>query len=209
MAFPKGVKEIGGIILVIVGLVFVVLGARDLYQGVTKPKDANILSKSDVEQAVADSALLDAALEPKTELSYQFPKQWKAEGLGEVEGGGIQYGTLNGIANIRVSVDDFANKEIDVTPELYRDSVRQQIEEVQKQQPIKYTFLTEGPTTVNGLPGYEWTYKLLVNEVPAAGAQVWVVKDKKVLVMTYSALETIYDSFYPTFRAMVQSVKEQ
>lgn len=206
MALPKGVKEISGIILVIVGLIFVVLGARDLYQGFTKPKDANVLSQSEVEKAVSDSALLDTVMEPKSELLYQFPKQWKME---NIEGGGIQYGTLNGVANIRVSVDDFSGKKVDVTPELYRDSVRQQIEEMQKDQPITYTFLTEGPTTVGELSGYEWTYKLLVNEVPAAGAQVWVVKDEKVMVMTYSALETIYDSFYPTFQTMVQSIKEQ
>ncbi|MBI2483580.1 hypothetical protein HYV71_00135 [Candidatus Uhrbacteria bacterium] len=206
MPLPKGVKEIGGIVLVVVGLVFVVIGARDLYQGFSKSKDANVLSASDVEQAVADSALLDTALEPKTGLSYQFPKQWKAEGL---EGGGVQYGTLDGVANIRISADDFSGDEVTVTPELYRDSVKQQIDDMQKEQPITYTFLTEGKTTVSELPGYEWTYKLLVNDVPAAGAQVWVVKDNKVMVMTYSALENIYDTFFPTFQAMVQSITQQ
>ncbi|MBI4250620.1 hypothetical protein HY622_03450 [Candidatus Uhrbacteria bacterium] len=204
MALPKGVKEIGGVLLVVIGLVFVVLGARDLYQGFTKSKDANALAKSQVEQAVRDSALLDSGREEKTGLSYQFPKQWKAE---EIQGG-IQYGTLNGTANIRISVDDFSGQKVEVTPETYHDSVRAQIEELQKQQPLSYTFLTEGATTVGALPGYQWTYKLLVKEVPTAGAQVWVVKDKKVLVMTYSAAENIYDSFYPTFQAMVQSIKE-
>lgn len=206
MALPKGIKEIGGIVLVGIGLVFVVAGARDVYQNYSKPKDANVLSTSDVEKAVADSALFDAAREAKTELSYQFPKQWKSE---IIEQGGVQYSALNGVVNIRVSADDFSGQEADVTPENYRDSVRQQIEQMQKTQPIAYTFLTEGPTTVGTLPGYEWTYKLIVKEVPAAGAQVWVVKDKKVLVMTYSALENIYDSFYPTFQAMVQSIKNQ
>jgi|GEM_PF-5309512 len=205
MALPKGVKEIGGVLLVVIGLIFVVLGARDLYQGFTKPKDENALGKSQVEQAVRDSALLDSGRESKTGLSYQFPKQWKAE---EIEGG-IQYSTLNGIVNIRISVDDFSKQGVKVTPETYRDSVRQQIEDLQKQQPLSYTFLTEGATSVGELPGYQWTYKLLVKEVPTAGAQVWVVKDKKVLVMTYSAAENIYDSFYPTFQAMVQSIKEQ
>lgn len=203
MKLLKGWKKIGEVLLVLVGIFYTVRGARQLYQGLSGSKTEPLLAKSEVEKAFQDSALRAMWNEEKTGLQFEYPQSWK---ITPVEGG-TQFAIFDGVVNIRISVDDFSGQEADVTPQAYSELTRSQLSEFEKQGNIKYTTLSEQDTTVSGFPGHEWTYKVLVNGVTGSGAQIWLIKDKKVLIFNYMAAESIFDTFYPIFQSMVQSLR--
>lgn len=201
MDLKKNLRPIIGTALVIAGILFIVIGGKDIYQGFfskgPQPKDPA------VQEALAKSQELQEYEESHTHIRFLYPKSWNAKPIQN----GTSFNALGDMINIRVSVDDFSDSKEEMTPERYRDLTRTQLESLEKEANMKYTVREEGTTTVANIPAYEWTYSLQVKDVSAAGSQVWLTKDKKVFVMTYTAPAQLFDTFYSIYQRMVESIK--
>jgi hypothetical protein len=199
MDINKFFRVIGAPALVIIGLLFIAIGGKDIYQGFfsqgEKPDAA-------VQEALAKSQDVREYEDSRTGVRFMYPKSWESKPIQN----GTSFSTLDDAVNVRVSVDDFSAEEGEMTAERYRDLTRIQLGSVEKEASVKYTVKDEGTTTIAALPAYEWTYTLKVKDVTVSGAQVWFVKDKKVFVMTFSVPEQLFDTFYSVYQRMVESI---
>ncbi len=186
--------------LVIIGLLFLAVGGKDIYNGFFSkgPKSKDVA----VQEALAKSQELKEYEESRTGVHFFYPKSWDLKPIQN----GTSFSTLGDVVNVRVSVDDFSDKKEEITPVRYRDLTQVQLKNLEKEASIKYTTRDEGTTTIANLGAYQWTYSLQVKDVPIGGSQVWFVKDKKVFVMTYTAPAQLFDTFYPLYQRMVSSI---
>lgn len=200
MDFNKFFRTILAPALVIIGLLFIAMGGKDIYQGLfshgPKAKDAA------VQETLAKSQELKEYEESRTGVHFLYPKSWDAKPIQN----GTSFSTLSDAVNVRVSVDDFSKNTELMTPVKYRELTRTQLIDLEKEAGIQYTVLDEGTTTIANIPAYEWTYSLKVKDILVAGAQVWFAREKKIFVMTYTAPEQVFDTFYPFYKRMVESI---
>lgn len=194
-------KDVGVPLLVIVGLFFLAIGLKDVYMGFFNKGSES--GEVQVKQALSKSKEFVEYTDETTGLTLQYPKEWTK---GAVQGG-MEFKTLDGVVNVRTAVDDLSKEKERITPEKYRELMKKQLGAFEEKAQMKYTTITEGTTTIQNLPAYQWTYTLKVRELLIGGAQAWLVKDGKVFVLTYTTPSQLFDSFYPTFQHMVQSVR--
>ncbi|MBI4272847.1 hypothetical protein HY621_03270 [Candidatus Uhrbacteria bacterium] len=201
METKKVLRNILAPALLVIGLLFIVFGGKDIYHAIfSKGPKSNDKA---VQEALLQSKELKEYEEPRTGARFLYPKNWSAKPIQN----GTSFSTLDDAINVRASVDDFSGDKEEITPERYRDLTRTQLKDLEKEANITYTPKDEGTTTVANLPAYEWTYSLQVKDVRIGGSQVWFMKDKKVFVMTYTAPEQLFDLFYPLYQQMVSSLK--
>ncbi len=201
MDAKKILTNVGAPILVIVGLFFLAIGLKDVYMGYFNKGSES--GEVKVKQALSKSKEFVEYTDSATGVSMQYPKEWTKEAVT----GGMEFRTLDGVVNVRTSVDDFSKEKEAITPERYRELVAKQLGTFEEKAQMKYTTIAEGTTTIQNLPAYQWTYTLKVRELLIGGAQTWFVKDGKVFVLTYTTPSQLFDFFYPTFQQMVHSVR--
>lgn len=201
MDAKKILTNVGGPLLVIVGLFFLAIGLKDVYMGFFEkgPESQEVR----VKQALSKAKEFVEYTDETTGVSLQYPKEWTKEAII----GGTEFKTLDGVVNVRTTLDDLSKEKEKITPERYRELMKKQLGDLEEKAQMKYTTIAEGTTTIQNFPAYQWTYTLKVRELLIGGAQAWFVKDGKVVVLTYTTPSQLFDPFYPTFQQMVQSVR--
>ncbi len=190
-----------GILAILIGLAFVVLGIVQIFGS----KSGKALpSKSDAEQVFSQSQKALAVYEDtKTHARFSYPTNWIKEGTEE---GGFSLKIFGGITNIRFVSDDLAARKEPGTLKAYSDLLMKQGPEEAKKKNVVIKRASDADTSLAGLPGHEWTYTLSIGDVAGRGKQVWTVKNNRSYVFTYTSSNELFDQFLPIFDTIVKTL---
>lgn len=191
-----------GIIALVVGLTFVVLGVRQIMQA---QQGTSALPQSEVEKAVTESEKeFVAYLHPLTQMKVEYPKNWTV--TPDQEGSGVSFSLFGGAVNLRFISDDFTQQEEDITLDKYTKALMAQGIDEAAVQGVTIAPLSDGPAALAGNPGHQWQYTVTIGDITGRGMQVWTLKDKRSYVFTYTAANELYDTFTPVIQRMLTSI---
>ncbi|MBI4599346.1 hypothetical protein HY732_00310 [Candidatus Uhrbacteria bacterium] len=199
-------KKALGIVLaalaIIVGVLFIGIGINQIRGagGGQQP----ILSKEEIQQALSASQAETALYENATAgIRMSYPKNWSKE---EGEKGTVVFKMFDGAINVRFISDDLTSTKEPITLKEYTDALMQQSIAEAQTKDVKIKAILDKDTTLAGLPAHEWLYSVTLDSIKARGMQVWTVKNNHSYVLTFTSPESLFDTFLPVFKKIIESV---
>lgn len=199
-------KKMLGIVLavvaVIVGILFIIVGINEMSgsKNIQQPS----LSKEEIQKVLAASQGETIAYEDTaTNIRLSYPKSWVKE---DGENGIAVFKIFDGAINVRFISDDLTSRKESVTLQEYTTELMSQSVALGEKQNVAIKAISDGDTILAGLPAHQWLYTVTLDAIQGHGMQVWTIKNNHSYVLTFTAPESMFDTFVPVFKKMLETV---
>ncbi len=199
-------KKILGIILaaiaIVAGVLIVVVSISQMRQAAKGQQPA--LSKEEIQQTLTASQGETVSYEDSTVgVRLTHPKNWEKE-VGQ--NSAVVFKIFGGAINVRFVSDDLTGNKEPVTLQEYTKELMNQSITLGEKQNVAIKALSDSDTTLAGLPAHQWLYTVALDSIKGSGMQVWTVKNNRSYVLTFTAPESLFDTFVPVFKKMLETV---
>lgn len=199
-------KKTLGIVLaaiaVIVGVLFIIIGISQM-KGAGKDQQPS-LSKEEIQKTLTASQRETTTYEnPTVGIRLNYPNNWEKE---EGQDDAVVFKVFSGAINVRFISDDLTSRKEPVTLQEYTKELMSQSIALGEKQNVVIKALSDSDTTLAGLPAHQWLYTVTLDSIKGNGMQVWTVKNNRSYVLTFTAPESLFDTFLPVFKKMLETV---
>lgn len=199
-------KKTLGIVLaaiaVIVGVLFIIIGISQM-KGAGKDQQTS-LSKEEIQKTLTASQGETTTYEnPAVGIRLNYPNSWEKE---EGQNSAVVFKIFAGAINVRFISDDLTSRKEPVTLPEYTKELMSQSVALGEKQNVAIKALSDSDTTLAGLPAHQWLYTVALDSIKGSGMQVWTVKNNRSYVLTFTAPESLFDTFLPVFKKMLETV---
>ncbi|MDP2630470.1 MAG: PsbP-related protein [Candidatus Uhrbacteria bacterium] len=190
------------VIAVIVGILFIVIGINQMKEAGKAQQTS--LSKEEIQKTLTASQGETAVYEnPAVGIRLSHPKSWEKE---EGQNSAVVFKIFAGAINVRFISDDLTSKEEPVTLQEYTQELMSQSIALGEKQNVAIKAVSDSDTTLAGLPAHQWLYTVTLDAIKGSGMQVWTVKNNRSYVLTFTAPESLFDTFLPVFKKLLETV---
>ncbi|MCC5631378.1 protein kinase [Nostoc sphaeroides CHAB 2801] len=149
---------------------------------------------------------LDIYNNPVYGISIKYPPSWeKTVAPDRITGNLVKFispkegNADNYLENLNLIVQDFpeAQKELEEFTKSYLDEIKQSYPNIKISE--------EGKSQLSNRPAYQVVYSFEEDGINIKRLQVWMVKNNKVYIITYTADVAKYSEYFPTAQTMINS----
>lgn len=199
-------KKILGIVLaaiaIFVGVLFIIVGISQMRE--TGKAQQTSLSKEEIQKTLTESQGETTTYEnPTIGIRLNHPNSWEKE---EGQNSAVVFKIFAGAINVRFISDDLTSEKEPVSLQEYTKELMSQSIALGEKQNVVIKALSDSDTVLAGLPAHQWLYTVTLDSIKGGGMQVWTVKNNRSYVLTFTAPESLFDTFLPVFKKLLETV---